>query len=70
MSKYKVLEYFTWGQLSLDKNQYILVKDLGPNEIGNPRSTVSKEHYPEKQIQVSTPAVESMVLLKKIEKVS
>ncbi len=69
MDRYKVLQYFTWGQLSLDKDHYIFVKDLGANDVGNQRSRIYKEHYPEMNQEVATPAINSMIFLKKIEKV-
>jgi len=64
MTKYKVLEYFQWGQLNLDKNQILLIEELDDRES----SMVYVEHYPEKNQLVATQAVESMIFLKKIEK--
>lgn len=61
MTKYKVISYFQWGDLKLDKGQILLIENQSTE-----RSLVSIEHYPEKNQIVSTKAVESMVFLQKI----
>jgi hypothetical protein len=62
MKKYKVLQYFQWGRLKLEKGQHILIREReGENSI------VSIEHYPDKSQPVGVGAKESMILLKKIE---
>lgn len=61
MTKYKVIKYFQWGDLKLDKGQIIHI------ESKNDGSLVSVAHYPEKNQFVSTKAIESMIFLKKIE---
>lgn len=70
MSKYKVLQYFQWGNLKLDKGQIVIIKSHNPpgNNYASDASMVSVEHYPEKNQLVTTKAVETMVFLKKIEK--
>lgn len=65
MKKYKVLKYFQWGRLKLDKGQIIVISDY--HEYDDDRVLVSVEHYPEKNQPVALGAVEGMVLLKKIE---
>jgi len=63
MDKYKVIQYFQWGNLKLDKGQVILaeIKDNG-------NSLITVEHYPEEIQLVSTKSIESMIFLKKIER--
>lgn len=63
MQKYKVINYFQWGNLKLDKGQILHIEDQGEG-----RSMVSIEHYPDKNQLVGTSAIEGMMLLKKIEK--
>lgn len=63
MQKYKVLKYFQWGDLTLDKGQIILVEKQNSDH-----SLVSLEHYPNKSQLVGTSSIEGMTLLKKIEK--
>ena len=65
MTKYKVIKYFRWGNLKLNKGQIIIVENK-KNENGH--SLVSIEHYPEKKQFVVAEAIETMVFLKKIEK--
>jgi hypothetical protein len=48
MTKYKVLQYFQWGRLKLNKGQIIIVTDNGDG-----LSTVTVEHYPEKEQPVT-----------------
>jgi hypothetical protein len=64
MTKYKVINYFQWGRLKLDKGQVILIEESDKNN-----SLVRLEHYPEKSQLVSSKAVTSMVSLNKIEKI-
>ncbi len=63
MTTFKVINYFQWGNLSLEPGQILLIE----NQI-NGSSLVSVNHYPEKNQLVSTEAVESMVFLKKIKR--
>lgn len=61
MRKYKILQYFQWGRLKLEKGQHILIKEKkGENSI------VSIEHYPNKSQPIGSKAVESMISLNKI----
>jgi len=62
MTKYKVINYFQWGKLKLNKNQVLCVE-----KKDSQTSLVYIEHYPEKSQLVNTKAVESMIFLKKIE---
>lgn len=68
--KYKVLQYFQWGNLKLDKGQIIIIEPHNPprNNYAQDVSLVSAEHYPEKKQLISTRAIESMISLKKIER--
>lgn len=69
MQKYKVLEYFRWGDLMLDKGQIVLVTTHNPQDNNSFKlSLISVEHYPNKNQVVATKAVESMVSLQKIAK--
>ncbi|MBD3279366.1 MAG: hypothetical protein GF390_01500 [Candidatus Pacebacteria bacterium] len=61
--KYKVLQYFEWGRLKLEKGQIIIIEN---NSDGT--ATVSIKHYPDKSQTVSSQAVDSMVNLKRIKK--
>lgn len=67
MAKYKVLQHFTWGKLSLDKGKTVLIDDLGKNEIGNETSVVYKEYKSEEKQIISTKAIASMIKMKKID---
>jgi hypothetical protein len=70
MNKFKVITYFQWGNLKLDKGQIILIIPHNPpgNNYAQDASMVSVEHYPEKKQLVSTKAIESMISLQKIER--
>lgn len=63
--KYKILDYFQWGELKLNKGQIILVE-----EQDNGDSMVSVEHYPDRNQLVNSQAVISMEYLEKIEKIN
>ena len=59
--KYKVLDYFEWGQLKLDKGQIIVIENQDDGD-----ALVYVEHYPEKSQVISGQAMTNMVSLKKI----
>lgn len=61
MKRYKVLKFFRWGDLVLNKNQIII------ENKNNNTSIIKVEHIPCKPQIVSNKAIESMILLKKIE---
>ncbi len=70
MSKYKVLQYFQWGKLQLDKGQILIIEPHNAPDasFAQDASLVTVEHYPDKQQLVATRAIENQIKLKKIER--
>ncbi|PIR62651.1 MAG: hypothetical protein COU65_02480, partial [Candidatus Pacebacteria bacterium CG10_big_fil_rev_8_21_14_0_10_42_12] len=59
----KVIDYFLWGDLKLGKGDILLVE-----ETDRECSRVTVKHHPDRTLLVSSKAVESMIFLKKIER--
>ena len=54
-SEYKVLDYFTWGELSLDKGEVVYVT-IYTDTQNRDHALVTKKYHPE-QCQVMSPEV-------------